>query len=43
MEAVDALWKLSSLRRMIASALELVLTDLSQDTSTVCFTAAPAH
>ena len=28
MEAVDALWKLSSLRRMIASALELVLTDL---------------
>ncbi|MDA9400334.1 hypothetical protein XH79_16515 [Bradyrhizobium sp. CCBAU 45389] len=41
--AVDALWKLSSLRGVTASDLGLPRTDLPQDISTVRRGAAQAH
>jgi hypothetical protein len=40
---VDALWKLSSLRAVIASDLKPPLTDLSQDISTICGSVAQAR
>jgi hypothetical protein len=42
-KAVDALWKLSSLRAVIASDLGSPLTDLPQDISTIRGSAAQAH
>jgi hypothetical protein len=42
-KAVDALWKLSSLRAVIASDLRSPLTDLPQDISTIRGSAAQAH
>ncbi|RXT35555.1 hypothetical protein B5V03_36080 [Bradyrhizobium betae] len=42
-KAVDALWKLSSLRTVIASDLGSPLTDLPQDISTIRGSAAQAH
>ncbi|BBZ97915.1 hypothetical protein AB7M42_001898 [Bradyrhizobium diazoefficiens] len=42
-KAVDALWKLSSLRAVTASDLGPSLTHLSQDISTVRCGAAQAH
>jgi hypothetical protein len=40
---VDALWKLSSLRGVIASDLRLSLTALSQDISTIRSSVVQAH
>jgi hypothetical protein len=40
---VDALWKLSSLRAVIASDLGPPLTDLSQDISTIRDSVAQVH
>jgi hypothetical protein len=42
-KAVDALWKLSSLRAVIASDLGPSLTDLSRDISTIRCGVAQAH
>lgn len=42
-KAVDALWKLSSLRAVIASDLRPSLTYLSRDTSTIRCGVAQAH
>ena len=42
-KAVDALWKLSSLRGVIASDLGPSLTALSQDISTIRSSVAQAH
>jgi len=42
-KAVDALWKLSSLRAVIASDLGPSLTDLLQDSSTIRCGVTQAH
>ncbi|MBR0970366.1 hypothetical protein JQ572_07245 [Bradyrhizobium japonicum] len=42
-KAVDALWKLSSLREVIASDLRALLADLPQDISAVRYGTAQAH
>ncbi|WP_461321707.1 hypothetical protein [Bradyrhizobium barranii] len=42
-KAVDALWKLSSLRAVIASDLGPSLTELSQDISTIRYGIAQAR